>query len=103
MSWREKTKLIWSENQRDVQAAPAPRHPREPEGPAQLVRRSDQTGLPLTFRPNGCPGLFSRTFWFLPVFLSAERMVLLLVSDQKTLSLKTATEKGLGVSASWRI
>lgn len=68
------------------------------------MRRSDQrSGLRLTFSPNGCPGLFSRTFWFLPVFLSAERMVLLLVSDQKTRSLKTATEKGLGVSANWRI
>ena len=57
----------------------------------------------LTFSPKGCPGLFRRTFWSLPVFLSAERMVLLFVSDQKSLSLKTATEKGFGVSANCRI
>lgn len=57
----------------------------------------------LTLSPNGCPGLFRRTFWSFPELLSAERMVLLFVSDQKTLSLKTATENGLGVSANWRI
>lgn len=56
-----------------------------------------------TFSPNGCPSLFRTTFWSFPVFLSAERMTLLFVSDQKTRSLKTTTEKGFGVSANWRI